>query len=137
METKQPNTDMPRQILTILAVQDLRASVNFYSQLLGWKPTIEAPVFVELTGPSDQKIGLYERESYAVNTGQLPDPPRAGQAGPTEIYFQCEDLEARIEQAQELGARELSPLADRPWGDEVAYFADPDENVIALSRPKP
>ncbi len=32
------------------------------------------------------------------------------------------------------GARELSPLAPRDWGDEAAYFADPDGNVLAVAR---
>jgi hypothetical protein len=29
----------------------------------------------------------------------------------------------------------LDPLRRRDWGDEVAYFADPDGNVVALARP--
>src|SRR5207244_3574714 len=32
------------------------------------------------------------------------------------------------------GARPLSPRAPRVWGDEAAYFADPDGHVVAVSR---
>ncbi len=32
------------------------------------------------------------------------------------------------------GARCLSPRAVRPWGDEAAYYADPDGNVIAVAK---
>ena len=35
------------------------------------------------------------------------------------------------------GARCLSPLAPRPWGDEAAYFEDPDGNVVVVARPLP
>jgi uncharacterized glyoxalase superfamily protein PhnB len=33
------------------------------------------------------------------------------------------------------GARVLSPVAPRDWGDDAAYFADPDGNVIVVARP--
>ena len=32
-------------------------------------------------------------------------------------------------------ARELSKLAPRDWGEQAAYFADPDGNVIVAARP--
>jgi catechol-2,3-dioxygenase len=31
------------------------------------------------------------------------------------------------------GARRLSPRQQRGWGDEAAYFADPDGNVFAVA----
>ena len=137
MDPQASLSNLPRQTLTVLAVQSLEASTHFYTNLLGWKPTVQVPVYVQLSGPGGLSLSLYERESYGINTGQVPGLPTPGQAGATELYFTCPDLEARIALARELGARELSPLAQRPWGDEVAYFADPDENVIALSRSKP
>ena len=33
------------------------------------------------------------------------------------------------------GARELSALATRAWGDVAAYFADLDGNVLVLAQP--
>ena len=39
-----------------------------------------------------------------------------------------------IERLVRAGARELSPLAVRPWGDEAAYFADPSGNVLVVAR---
>ncbi len=32
------------------------------------------------------------------------------------------------------GGRLLSALAPRPWGETVAYYADPDGNVIAVAQ---
>jgi lactoylglutathione lyase len=131
----RPTSDSPRHALTILAVQDLATSLRFYQELLGWPLQVQVPVYVELAGPFGMRLGLYERESYGINTGQVPVRPTPGQAGGTEIYFFCSDLEERVELARKLGARELSPASDRAWGDKVAYFADPDENVVALARP--
>jgi len=44
-----------------------------------------------------------------------------------------DDLEGTIERLRDAGARPLSPRADRNWGDEAAYFADPDGNVVAVA----
>ncbi|MDF1838214.1 MAG: VOC family protein [Planctomycetota bacterium] len=135
MSSSPTESDLPQQVLTILAAQDLAASADFYEKLLGWERTVDVPVYVQLTAPGGLGLGIYERESYGVNTGQVPPLPKAGHAGGAEIYFYCKDLEERVALAESLGARPLSPLSKRMWGDEVAYFADPDENVVALARP--
>ena len=137
MTHPQPATGaaLPQHVLTILAVQHLAHATRFYQQLLGWSRTVQVASYVEFEGPRGQRLGLYQREGYALNTGQLPPLPHPGQAGATELYLHCGDLPAVIKKARALGARELSPLAKRPWGDEVAYYADGDENVVALARP--
>jgi uncharacterized glyoxalase superfamily protein PhnB len=43
------------------------------------------------------------------------------------------DLDATLERLGEVGARRLSPRRQRGWGDEAAYFADPDGNVFAVA----
>jgi catechol-2,3-dioxygenase len=45
-----------------------------------------------------------------------------------------EDLDGTIERLHDSGARPLSGRAERGWGDEAAYFADPDGNVVAVAR---
>ena len=30
--------------------------------------------------------------------------------------------------------RPLSPLVDRSWGEQAAWFADPDGNVVAVAQ---
>jgi uncharacterized glyoxalase superfamily protein PhnB len=50
------------------------------------------------------------------------------------LYLYPDDLEAAIDRLVAAGARPLSSIALRDWGDEVAYFADPDGTVIALAR---
>ena len=53
----------------------------------------------------------------------------------TELYFYPDDLEAAIHRFEVTGAHLLRPLARKDWGDEAAYFADPDGNVLVLARP--
>ena len=46
-----------------------------------------------------------------------------------------DDLKEVISRLNSAGSTELSALAPRDWGDEAAYFADPDGNVLVVSKP--
>ena len=124
-----------QHVLTILAVVDLARAATFYRAAFGWPARVEVPVYVELELPDGRGLGLYQREGYARNTGVLPAAVAPGAITGTEIYWRCDDLARTLERLDRAGARLLSPLAPRPWGDEVAYVADPDGNVLALARP--
>jgi lactoylglutathione lyase len=78
------------------------------------------------------RLGLYDRRSFGHNIGQIP-APIAGPVATTELYFYTDDVDAMVARARDAGAALLSPSADRPWGDRVAYVADPDGFVVAFA----
>ncbi len=125
----------PRQTMTVLAVSDLKRAVDFYRGAFGWPVRIDVPVLVEFELPDGSGLAVYVREGFGRNTNQLPFAVPDGEITGTELYFHCDDLEGTIERLKAAGARELSPLAPRDWGDDAAYFADPDGNVLAVARP--
>jgi catechol 2,3-dioxygenase-like lactoylglutathione lyase family enzyme len=118
----------------ILAVSDLPQSVRFYREAFGWPVVVDESVYVEFQLPDNLRLGLYERAAFGANTGQTPFAVPVGQLTGTELYFYADDVAAAIEQLRAAGARELSALALRGWGDEAAYFADPDGNVLVVAR---
>lgn len=122
-------------ILTILAVADLERSAAFYRAAFGWPARVDVPVYVEFELPDGRGLGVYKREAFALNTGEAPQLPGSGSISGAELYFRCDDLPDAIVRVQAAGARCLSPAAIRGWGDEAAYFADPDGNVLVLARP--
>lgn len=124
-----------RPVLTILAVDDLQRAATFYREAFAWPVRVDVPVYVELALPDGRGLGVYQREAFARNTGQLPSVVPAGMITATELYLHCADLDGAITRLQAAGARELSARAPRPWGDEAAYFADPDGNVLVVARP--
>jgi len=124
-----------RHALTILAVSDLERAKRFYAAAFGWPRTVEVPVYVEHELPGGMRLGLYERTAFGANTGQVPAPIAAGALAPTELYFYADDVPAAMARLVAAGARELSPLSLRPWGDHAAYFADPEGNVLVVARP--
>jgi len=122
----------PRHILTILAVADLDPSATFYREAFGWPPRVVVPVYVEFALPDGRGLGLYAREGFAQNVGQIPTLATPEKIGPTELYFHVDDLDAAIGRLDAAGARVLSERAPRDWGDEAAYYADPDGNQVEL-----
>lgn len=128
----QPNV---RLGLVVLAVEDLRRSLAFYRQAFGWEQAVDAPSYAELKLPNAMRLGLYQRTGFGVNTGKVPLKADAGELLPSELYLYPDDLPAALQQVAKAGGRLLSPPAPRSWGDEAAYFADPDGHVVVLARP--
>jgi len=126
-----------RHVLTILAVAEMERSRAFYDRAFGWRKEVDLPVYCEYSLPGGMLLGLYRREGFARNTGIAPAAVPAGAITATEIYLRVEDLPAAVAALEAAGARLLSPAAVRDWGDEAAYFADPDGNVLVAARPKP
>ena len=128
-------TDLPRLDLVILAVEDVVRAGRFYRAVLGWDAAVEVPVYVELVGRDGARLGLYRADGYARNTGVAPAAHPPGAITRTELYLRCADPEALIARAVAEGARLLSPLAMRDWGDVAGYVADLDGNVVVFARP--
>lgn len=124
-----------RLVLIILAVSDLERAVAFYQAVFGWSRTADTPVYVEFVMSNGQRLGLYQREAFARNTGQLPPTVSLGAITATEVYLHTDDLLALIARLEASDARCLSALSRRDWGDVAAYFADLDGNVLVVARP--
>ncbi len=119
----------------VLAVEDVARAEAFYGAAFGWKSHLSWPeTYSELDLPGNDWLGLYRRDRYAREAGaDVSEPPEGKQTG-VELYVRVDDLEAAIERLRAAGAKSLSPRAPREWGEEAAYFADPDGNVVAVAQ---
>ena len=122
-----------RHVLTILAVADRDRAARFYREAFGWELAVDVPVYAEFRLPGGMAIGLYERHGFGRNTGRVPAAVPAGAIAGTELYLRTDDLADATARLEAAGARLLSPAAPRDWGDTVAYYADPDGNVLAVA----
>jgi uncharacterized glyoxalase superfamily protein PhnB len=68
---------------------------------------------------------------------RLPDPSAANETPRAELYLRVDDPQAFHQRALEMGARELSGLEKRSWGDLAAYSLDPDGHVLAFAKTAP
>jgi uncharacterized protein len=118
----------------VLAVADVERSHGFYREVFGWESHLEWPgEYTELVISDEDRLGLYRRDGYAATTGAEPADLN-GHVSSAYLYVRVEDLDATIERLHNAGARPLSPRSERTWGEEAAYFADPDGNVVAVAR---
>ena len=118
----------------VLAVSDVQRSHDFYREVFGWESHLEWPgEYTELVVTDEDRLGLYRREGYAVTAGAEPADLN-GRVSPAYLYVRVDDLDGTILRLRAAGARPLSGRSNRNWGDEAAYFADPDGNVVAVAR---
>ena len=123
-----------RLALVIFAEQDLPRAAEYYMVAFGWPKQVDTPSYIELALPAGMRLGLYDRLGFAKNLGQAPPP--ASTLSASEIYLYVDDVNAALDHVTHAGGRMLDPLRTRDWGDEVAYVADLDGNVVALARPR-
>ncbi len=117
----------------MLAVSDVDRSYAFYREVFGWESHLEwAGEYTELVVSGEDRLGLYRRDGWAESAGAEP-AELDGHVSPSYLYVRVDDLDAAVAKLEEVGARRLSPRQRRGWGDEAAYFADPDGNALAVA----
>lgn len=120
---------MPRLVaaVPVLPVSDLRRSVAFLSQALG---------FVELLDSSGIGLGILNRDAVQVHLWVADgSAPGAEQylAGSASCRIEVVGIDALNDQCAALGIiHPNAPLGARPWGAREFAILDPDGNLITL-----
>jgi catechol 2,3-dioxygenase-like lactoylglutathione lyase family enzyme len=98
---------------------DLAESVRFYS-LLGLIQIVASDHYVRFVCPDgDATFSVDAVEEMSVGRGPV-------------VYFECDDLDARVEELSECGLVFRSGPTDQPWMWREARLVDPDGNEICL-----
>lgn len=119
----------------ILYVRDQRRSAAFYAAALGCAPELDVPGMTEFRLCDGATLGLMPEAGIRRLLGDaLPDPAGARGTPRTELYIRVDDPDSFHSRALAAGARELSPLIRRDWGDAAAYCLDPDGHVLAFAK---
>ncbi len=119
----------------ILYVRDQAAATSFYRRILG-EPTLDVPGMTEFPLGPGTVLGLMPEAGIRLLLGDSISDPASGNGIPrAEVYLRVDDPGMYHARALGAGARELSPLARRDWGDEAAYSQDLDGHVLAFARP--
>lgn len=117
----------------MLVVSDLAISVAFYHDLLGgavaYRFPDDDPVFVTV------RLGTSE-----IGIGSLPAEPVHGQAQRPasghriELCLYVSDVGEVVTLARSRNVPVLLDPCDQPWGERIAYIADPDGNLLMLTQ---
>lgn len=122
----------------ILYVRDQEQSTKFYSAVLNQQSQLYVPGMTEFKLSDSCVLGLMPEAGIKRLLGdRLPDPSAANETPRAELYLRVDDPQAFHQRALEMGARELSGLEKRSWGDLAAYSLDPDGHVLAFAKTAP
>ncbi len=101
-----------------VAVTDIQRSVTFY-RALGLLPVVLAPHYARFACPaggSTFSIHIADRAPSST----------------TVVYFECDDLDAKVAALVDAGMVFDSAPADQPWLWREARLRDPDGNPLCL-----
>ncbi|MCC6466155.1 MAG: VOC family protein [Planctomycetes bacterium] len=125
-------------VLIILYVADLPRARAFYDAAFGWPRSVDVPVYCEYAPGPGVRVGLMPQGNTRHFLGDELGARKPADGCPrAELYVHVPDLTASVNRLVALGATCTSPPARRDWGDEAAYFVDPDGYVLAVARPAP
>lgn len=118
----------------ILFVSDLDRAIGFYRDVIGVPLRFRADAYAEFA-TEGAKFALFPRSELPALIGRHapPDPAPWPQG---EVAFFVEDVDAEHARLQAAGVCVLAPPTDRPWGERTLHVADPDGNVVELTRAK-
>lgn len=119
----------------ILYVHDQNTSAQFYQKLFRQAPDLNVPGMTEFILSENTKIGIMPGKGIAkILAEKTPHPDQGSGIPRCELYLSVDNIQIEFDNALEAGARTISPIADRDWGDKVCYFADPDGHIIAFAE---
>lgn len=123
------------QIQFILYVSDQEKSKHFYEELLSLKPALHVPGMTEFQLSEGTKLGLMPENGIAtILSDKIPHPITGNGIPRCELYLKVKNTEDYIQRGIQLGAKMISPLQSRDWGDKAGYIADADGHIIAFAE---
>jgi uncharacterized glyoxalase superfamily protein PhnB len=118
---------------TILYVDDVEQTIAFYERAFGLERKLVQPGAYAELATGGTKLAFAARAFVA---GHLPLPVQSG--GPTkppppvEVGLVAEDVQLAFDRAVAAGAVPVSPPAQKPWGQIVAYVRDNNGFLVEL-----
>jgi lactoylglutathione lyase len=123
------------QLFPMLSCSDLGRSLAFYADLLEGVETYRfpddgEPAFIALRIGEASEIGLGGIASEPVH-GRRQRPASGHRV---EFCVYVDDVDETFARARRNGFETVADPADMPWGERTAWIADPDGNLVMLTR---
>jgi lactoylglutathione lyase len=117
----------------VIYARDVETVAAFYVRL-GFEEHVRMPGqdgavgFVGLRRASAE-LAVTTENSPRVLAGVEPGP------GPRhELFVYVDDVDSTVATLREAGADVVREPADMPWGERVAFVADPEGNLVSLAQ---
>jgi len=122
-------------LFPMLSCADLDRSLAFYRDFLGGLETYRFP-----EGGDPAFVALRIGDSSEIGLGALTDQPlhgrpqRPASGHRIELCVYVEDVDQTFAGTAHNGFETIAEPTDMPWGERVAWIADPDGNLVMLTR---
>lgn len=113
-------------------VDDVQASIDFYTQHLGFTVRMSAaPAFADVVRGNLRLLlsGPKSSAGRAIDDGEVPGP-----GGWNRIHFVVDDLDAEVTRLREAGLTFRNPVVTGPGGSQI-LLQDPSGNFVELFQP--
>jgi len=115
-----------KQISPMLAVADMKETIQFYVEVLGFSICMESPEY-----------SIIERDGCSIHLMKAADESvLEAVRGHTDIYIQVSGVHALWEHAQKFKDRfKMRGLLERDYGMTEFHISDPNECLIFVGEP--
>lgn len=111
-----------------LLVDDFEKSVTFYRDILGLKINSQDNKYTDFK-LGETLLGIFQKDEA---TSMFPKE-HMNTGGGSVLAFQVENVEKSCSELQAKGITIFDGPKKTAWGQTVAYFKDPDENIWELT----
>lgn len=119
----------------ILFVTDQNSSTEFYSNILRKKPELFVNGMTEFKISDNLILGLMPIDGIKkILDKEMFVDYNKNNSPKCELYFYVKNIENEYNNAIQSGAKLLSKIELRNWGDRACYFADNDNNIFAFAE---
>ena len=122
---------------TILYVQSVKDTLQFYEQAFGFKQkfiTPEGDYGELLSGETTIAFASEELGNSNFSKG-FQQLKKDSKPFGVEMVFVTDNIETDFEQAIHVGAEEYEPIKQKPWGQKVGYLRDINGFLIEICTP--
>lgn len=115
---------------TLIVVQDMQRSVDFYKKVLGLHVILDFGSNVTLTGGTCLQTQESWGEFINKNTSEI-----RFHGNNMELYFEEDNFDAFLQKLE--GLEEIHyvhPVREHSWGQRVVRFYDPDYHIIEVGE---
>lgn len=112
-----------------LLVDDFEKSLSFYRDILGLEINSQEGKFADFK-LGETQLAIFQKDEA---TAMFPKE-FMGKGGGVSLAFQVEDVEKACEGLKTKGVKIIEGPKTTAWGQVVAYFLDPDNNIWEVSK---
>lgn len=123
----------PRISMITLGVGDLKKSIDFYENGLGF-PRMESPPEVAFFTLNGTWLGLYGRDALAEDARVSSEGSGFGGFTLAHNVASEAEVDAVVQQAVDAGATLVKAPGKVFWGGYSGYFADPDGHLWEVAH---